>query len=117
MAHDVEDISPQEAAAGLRDGDILLIDIREPYEFAVERIPGALNYPMSTFDASVLPTDGARRVVLVCRSGQRTMLAAVNAQAAGFDVNAHIAGGVVAWREAGLPVFATDPATGEVMLV
>ena len=57
----------------LNAGKLLLIDVREPGEFAAERIPGAFLYPLSSFDASALPADGERRVVFHCRSGKRSL--------------------------------------------
>jgi rhodanese-related sulfurtransferase len=63
--------------ARLKDaGKLLLIDVREPSEYASERIAGALLYPLSTFDAAALPTDGSRRVVFHCGSGKRSLTAA-----------------------------------------
>ena len=51
-------------------GEILLVDVREPNEYAFERIHGALLYPLSTFDANALPREG-RRLVLHCAGGRR----------------------------------------------
>jgi len=46
----VKDLTPTEVKTALDAGRILLIDVREPAEFAAERIHGALNFPLSTFD-------------------------------------------------------------------
>src|SRR5690606_16583467 len=48
-------MSPQEISGALSRGEIVLIDVREPMEFAAERIHGALLYPLSTFDPADLP--------------------------------------------------------------
>ena len=48
-------LTPMEAARRVTAGTALLIDVREPAEFAAERIHGALNFPLSTFDADALP--------------------------------------------------------------
>ena len=48
----VVEYEPEEVRDLLAEGKILLIDVREPMEYAAERIPGALLYPLSTFDAS-----------------------------------------------------------------
>jgi rhodanese-related sulfurtransferase len=84
----------------------LLIDVREPTEYAAERIHGALLYPLSTFDATALPTDGSRRVVVHCGSGKRSLTAAEKSRAAGQSHAAHMGGGIAAWKAAGLPVSA-----------
>jgi rhodanese-related sulfurtransferase len=47
----------------LNAGKLLLIDVREPAKYASERVAGALLYPLSTFEATTLPDDGARQVV------------------------------------------------------
>ena len=50
------------------NGEILLVDVREPHEYAFERIHGALLYPMSTFDPKALPMEGRRLVVHLPRA-------------------------------------------------
>ncbi|HME40337.1 MAG TPA: rhodanese-like domain-containing protein [Steroidobacteraceae bacterium] len=100
----VKTLDAGEVARLLKAGKLLLIDVREPAEYAAERIPGALLYPLSTFDASVLPDDGARQVVFHCGSGKRSLIAAQRRIAAGQASAAHMAGGVAAWKAAGFPV-------------
>ena len=100
----IETLPPAEVADLLRAGKILLIDVREPSEFEAERIAGALLYPLSTFDASLLPEDGTRRVVFHCGSGKRSLTAAERRLVAGQTHAAHMGGGIAAWKAAGLPV-------------
>ncbi|MEP7242051.1 MAG: rhodanese-like domain-containing protein [Gammaproteobacteria bacterium] len=109
----LENLSPNQVAALLAAGEILLIDVREPDEYATQRIAGALLYPLSTFDASTLPPDQPRRVVFQCGSGKRSAMAATARLAAGAPGAAHLAGGIGAWIAAGLPVVHIDPATGK----
>lgn len=85
-------------------GKLLLIDVREPPEYAAERIPGALLFPLSTFDAAALPDDGPRRVVFHCGTGKRSLVAAQRRAEAGQTEAAHMAGGIAAWKAVGLPV-------------
>jgi len=100
----IETIDAAEVARLLRAGKLLLIDVREPAEYESERIAGALLYPLSTFDASTLPDDGARKVVFHCGSGKRSLAAAERRLAAGHAHAAHMGGGIAAWKAAGLPV-------------
>jgi len=100
----IETLSANEVATLLRAGKLLLIDVREPAEFQAERIAGALLYPLSTFDAAALPEDGVRKVVFHCGSGKRSLTAAELRLAAGQQHAAHMAGGIAAWKAAGLPV-------------
>jgi len=107
----VTELTPAEVKAGLDAGKILLIDVREPQEFAAERIPGALLYPMSSFDPALLPPDEGRQVVLHCAAGGRSLTAARARMAAG-QPGTHMIGGIGGWKSAGLPVIRIDPATG-----
>ena len=99
----VHDLYPEEVAKGLAEGKILLVDVREPNETDVERYPEAVYMPMSEFDPSALPDPGGKQVVFACRSGNRSVTASLVAQHEGFPYTAHLAGGIKAWKQAGLP--------------
>ena len=95
----IVDLDRSAIKQGLSDGSILLVDVREPHEFAEGHIPGSVSHPLSTFDATTIPTD--KRVVLSCRSGVRSARAAELAQVAGVDFREHYKGGFKDWSEAG----------------
>jgi rhodanese-related sulfurtransferase len=99
----VRDLTPQEVAQGLRDGRLLLVDVREPNETAVERFPEAVLVPLSSFDPAAIPESAGREVVFACRSGRRSVTASLVAQEQGFPYGSHLAGGILAWKAAGLP--------------
>lgn len=99
----VRDLTPAEVAKGLAEDRILLVDCRELNEIAVERYPGAAIVPLSTFDPAAIPDPQGRQVVFACRSGRRSVTASQAAQAAGLPYDAHLAGGILAWKAAGLP--------------
>jgi rhodanese-related sulfurtransferase len=108
MAHQpdrssVRDLTPEEVARGITEGRMLLVDVREPNETAVERYPDAAIVPLSNFDLNAIPDPGGKQVVFACRSGNRSVTASLIAQNAGLPYNAHLAGGLKAWKEAGLP--------------
>ena len=98
----VRDLAPEEVAQGVREGRLLLVDIREPSETAVERFPDAVDLPMSSFDPTELRPEG-RQVVFACRSGNRSARLSLACQAQGLPYDAHLAGGILAWKAAGLP--------------
>jgi len=100
---DVHDLAPEEVARGLAEGKILLVDVREPNETAVERYPEAVYLPMSEFDPAAIPDPAGRQVVFACRSGNRSVTASLMAQSAGLPYDAHLAGGMIAWKALGLP--------------
>jgi len=99
----VRDLTPADVARGLTEGRMVLVDVRELNETAVERYPGAAIVPLSSFDPSQIPDPQGREVVVACRSGRRSVTASQAAQAAGLPYDAHLAGGLLAWKAAGLP--------------
>ena len=99
----VTDLYPEEVAKGITEGKILLVDVREPNETDVERYPEAVYMPLSEFDPAALPDPLGKRVVFACRSGNRSVTASLAAQTAGLPYDAHLAGGIKGWKEAGLP--------------
>ena len=107
-----KDLTPHQVKGALDRHAILLIDVREPAEFAAERIHGALNYPLSTFDPAALPRADDRTIVLQCGSGKRSANAVALCRKAGHAIDAHLAGGIMAWKAAGLPTVTLDSETG-----
>ncbi len=102
----VEDVTLTELKAGLTDGSIVLVDVREPHEYAAGHIPGSELNPLQSFDPTALPEPApGKRIVLSCRSGRRSVTALGLAQEAGRDdIRAHFGGGMLAWQNAGEPV-------------
>ena len=101
-ADEVENLTPAQVAAGLREGRMLLVDVREPNETAVESYPDAVIVPLSMFDPAAIPDPKGRQVVFACRSGRRSITASVAAQDQGYPYKSHLAGGIIAWKAAGL---------------
>jgi rhodanese-related sulfurtransferase len=102
-ADEVRNLTPDEVAKGMRDGTMLLVDVREPNETAVESYPDAVVVPLSTFDAAQIPDPTGRQVVFACRSGRRSVTASLMAQDQGYPYDSHLAGGILAWKASGLP--------------
>ena len=98
------EISPTELQKLLADGKALLVDVREPDEFAQERIAGAINMPLSSFQPSRLPSAEGRTVILQCAGGKRSGMALEKCVAAQAAIDTHLAGGLAAWKAAGLPL-------------
>jgi adenylyltransferase/sulfurtransferase len=82
--------------------DIALIDVREPNEFEIVAIPGAVLIPKGEFlngtALSKLPQD--KQIVLYCKAGSRSAEALAVTKAAGFHDAVHVGGGVTAWVNA-----------------
>ena len=98
----MEDITVQEGQSRVQAG-ALLVDVREPNEFAELHAEGATLIPLSEFEArfSELPKD--RELVMICRSGARSARAGEYLKAQGYSQVVNVAGGTLAWVEAGLP--------------
>jgi rhodanese-related sulfurtransferase len=84
----------------------LFLDVREPYEVALGAIPGALAVPRGRMeqDAPDWIFEPAGKVIVYCSSGKRSALAAKTLLEMGFPGAVSLAGGMAAWRAAGLPV-------------
>lgn len=113
----VERISVVEAARRLEaagpDGIPMLVDVREPAEYAQFRATGAVLMPLSVFQLhfSQLPRD--RPLQLICAAGQRSLAAGEFLISQGYETVANIEGGSIAWMRAGLPVRTGPPDEGE----
>jgi len=98
------DVAPDLLASWIAGGDSMVVDVREDYEHAEERIDGAVLHPLSSFDADAIRREaGSKRVVFHCRSGKRSLDAAARYRADGEQIF-HLAGGIEGWKSAGRPV-------------
>jgi rhodanese-related sulfurtransferase len=97
--------TPEEISVALMKGEVIIIDVREVTEWTHERIEGASLVPLSRFDAHHMPHPQGRDIVIVSeKGGKRGAAAFEKAVHAGMHPRAQIAGGMVAWKAAGLPV-------------
>ena len=79
--------------------DPLLIDVREPDEFAAYRIEGAKLLPMRAIPARLHELDRRAELVMICRSGARSYHAGAFLKQNGFERVYNLAGGVIAWAQ------------------
>jgi sulfur-carrier protein adenylyltransferase/sulfurtransferase len=98
--HGIPEITPAELAAKQqRRDDFDLIDVREPHEWAIAKIPGARLVPLGTFTESLSSFDSARDIVVTCKMGGRSAKAVRQLQAAGFKKVWNLAGGILRWSD------------------
>lgn len=97
-------IAPTELQRRLHADTAVLIDIREPSEFAREHILGARLVPLSAIDSHDFDTQHGKAAVFTCRSGNRTTMNAARLLAKGFREAYLLDGGLDGWKRAGLPV-------------
>jgi rhodanese-related sulfurtransferase len=108
-AGEAPEVSREEAQKLIEDG-AQVVDVRVDHEWEVGRIAGATHLPLAELAERAGEIDKERPVVVYCRGGNRSSMAAAALTAAGYDA-AKLSEGIVGWVEAGLPV---DPEDGYV---
>ncbi len=86
--------------------DVVIIDVREPYEYQETRIPGVILMPMNTVPQRLDEIPRDKTVVVMCRSGNRSSRVVQFLRQQGFTNVHNMAGGILAWSRAGYP---TEP--------
>ena len=114
MGPGVPSVSVQEAAE-MQGDDVgaLIIDVREPNEYAQIRAKGAVLLPLGRLNSRVKDLPRDRELLLMCRTGGRSQNATQFLAANGFENVTNITGGIVAWHQAGLPTTSGEPEPGE----
>ncbi len=103
-------VSPAEAQALIKDRsddpDFVILDVRNPDEFAAGRIAGAVNacFLCDNFDGEIATLDKSKTYLLYCRSDNRSVTAAAQMSLEGFADVYDLAGGIKEWQARGLPV-------------
>lgn len=99
---EIPEIDVQSLAAHVGAGEIVLVDVREPDEYALGHVPGAVMVPLGTVPDQV-DAFGGHPTYVICRSGARSLRACEFLAAAGREV-VNVAGGTMAWIDAGYAV-------------
>ena len=107
----ISDVDVQEVA-GVGEGGAVLVDVREDDEWEAGHAPDAVHVPLGEVGEAAGRFAG-RRVMVVCRSGNRSAKAAKALAEAGVEVT-NVAGGMSSWAAAGLPVVRPDGSPGAV---
>jgi rhodanese-related sulfurtransferase len=99
----VPEYSPQQVAELHAKGEIQLIDVRQPYEHEAGRIADTPLIELAELAGRAQEIDRERPVVFYCRSGSRSAMATQAFRGAGYDAH-NMAGGLLEWQAAGLPL-------------
>ena len=101
----IAEISPTDAAAKARSSDAVIVDVRERDEFDVSHIPDAVHMSRGTIELDVEDKFPDRNTTIICHcgGGGRSALAAESLQKMGYKNVRSMAGGLRAWKAAGLP--------------
>ncbi|MGJ7922698.1 rhodanese-like domain-containing protein [Neobacillus sp. LXY-4] len=96
---EIQNISTDELANKMEspESDMVFIDVREPDEFAAGHIPGMTNLPLSTLSEETADFPKDSEVVIICRSGNRSVTAAEQLQGYGFTNLVNVVGGMNDW--------------------
>ena len=96
----VKDITPIELQARLAAPEPpVVLDVREAWELAISRLPGTLDIPMNELPARLSDLDPNRELVVMCRSGGRSMQVAQFLDRQGFHSVSNLKGGILAWSQ------------------
>ena len=101
----ITEIPPQDAATKLKNGEAIIVDVREKDEWDDEHIPGAIHLSRGTIELDIeekVPDSNAM-IITHCGGGGRSALAAESLQKMGYKNVRSMAGGFKAWKGAGLP--------------
>ncbi|ROR34216.1 rhodanese-like domain-containing protein [Inmirania thermothiophila] len=100
------EVGPLEATTLINREDAVVLDVREPHEFREGHIAGAVSVPLARLRERLdeLARYRGRPLVVVCRSGSRAPSACALLARSGFGPVYHLAGGMLAWERANLPV-------------
>jgi rhodanese-related sulfurtransferase len=101
-----KEVSREEAKKLIGEG-AQLIDVRADHEWAAGHLPGATHLPLDELNERTGEIDKARPVLLYCRGGNRSTMAAAALADAGYDAS-KLSEGIVGWDEAGLPLAPDD---------
>jgi len=106
MPEDYFTIKVVQAHKEITSSSPTLIDVREPKEFAVERIPGAKNIPLGSLVklSHLLPQDQTKPILVYCKSGHRGAMGLTVLKMLGYDNVRSIYSGIAGWKTAGLPI-------------
>jgi rhodanese-related sulfurtransferase len=111
----LQKIEPHSTKQWLDEGRAILIDVREPSEYAREHIIDARLVPLSSFDREDFSADRDKTVVFYCQSGTRTAANAERLLGPNFESVRMLEGGIAAWKKAGLPVHFDNNAPIDIM--
>lgn len=102
----IAEVTAQQAKAMIDKGGYLVVDVREPEEYAAERIPGAVSIPRGLLEFTIesKAKDRAAPIIVYCKKDGRGALATQSLQAMGYTKVVNVTGGIVAWMAASLPV-------------
>ncbi len=102
------DITAPELAERVKTNHLKLVDVREPHELEISKIPNAVNIPLGQLAARLSELDSAEEMVIFCKSGSRSARGLELLASAGFKKVKNLKGGINAWArevDKSLPIY------------
>ncbi len=102
------DITAAELAERVKTNHLKLVDVREPHELEISKIPNAVNIPLGQLAARLSELDSAEEMVIFCKSGSRSARGLELLASAGFKKVKNLKGGINAWAkevDKSLPIY------------
>ena len=104
------DLTPEEVHRRMTAGELVLVDVREPYEYEAGHVPESVHIELERLASAAAQIPDDRPVAFLCLSGARSAMATNAFRRAGYEAY-NVGGGFAAWFDADLPV---EPEDGEV---
>ncbi len=106
LTRGVKDITPLEAQTYIRDQGAVILDVREQNEYDAGHVPNSIFIPLGQLEHRLAELHPHRKqaIVVICHGGKRSATACVHLRNHKFEQPMNIAGGILAWRKARLPV-------------
>jgi len=101
---DIKTVDAKTLHEWVEENNVVIIDVREQEEYDEEHIPGSHLYPLSRFEADLIPDPQGKKLVFHCRAGMRSHRACQTFLESFSDREIYnLEGGILAWRNAGYP--------------
>jgi rhodanese-related sulfurtransferase len=111
-AMNVKSVSPATLKSWLDAGKAIVVDVRERREYAVEHIEGSELVPLSALSPEALPEHQGKKLVMLCRAGNRSMFACLKLNGAVSGEIYNLDGGIQRWKREGLPMRRLETSSG-----
>lgn len=109
----VKQVRPATLKSWLDNGEAIVIDVREPREYASGHIEGSTLVPLNSLNPDALPEHSGQKLVMLCRVGNRSYFACLKLNGAVPAEVYNLEGGIRGWMMEGLPVRKLENSSGQ----
>jgi rhodanese-related sulfurtransferase len=109
----VKSVGPATLKSWLDAGEAVVVDVREPREYASGHIEGSTLVPLGSLHPGALPEHSGQKLVMLCRVGNRSLFACQKLSGAVDAEIYNLEGGIKAWMNEGLPVYKPESGSAQ----